>query len=380
MTSLSFLSIRISISPKIILCIKVKDEYFHADGKIDKLADYMADLERELSDKQASAQLLEREVTDGRRRCIELEEEIDQVNKEIGEACSDRNETSRAQRRAEPIENLKQFPGVYGRLIDLCEPTHKRFQMVITKVLDRNMDSIVVERETTVQSCLRYMKEHRYEPETFLPLDYIKVTPINEQLRELQELKNVKFVLDVIKYDNQYYKALLYACGSALVCDNDDDARKLAYESGSQKYKVVSLNGTLFNKSGILSGGELKARGKRWDEKHLDALRIRKDKLFDEYKEQQKKKKIAQLQQLESRLRYSRTNKETAEEKLRILMDKELVGFQSKLDYYEPRINALQASINEREKLLTKLGTEKNKIEDAVFMEFCKQIGVANIP
>ncbi|CAF4734661.1 unnamed protein product, partial [Rotaria magnacalcarata] len=48
------------------------------------------------------------------------------------------------------------------------------------------------------------MKEHRYEPETFLPLDYIKVTPINEQRRELQELKNVKFVLDVIKYDNQY--------------------------------------------------------------------------------------------------------------------------------------------------------------------------------
>jgi hypothetical protein len=36
---------------------------------------------------------------------------------------------------------------------------------------------------------------------------------------------------------------------------------------------------------------ELKARAKRWDEKHLDALRHRKDKLFDEYKEQQKKKR-----------------------------------------------------------------------------------------
>ena len=145
--------------------------------------------------------------------------------------------------------------------------------MAITKVLGRNMDSIVVERETTVQSCLRYMKEHRYEPETFLPLDYIKVTPVNEQLRlvfflnfsknvqfllfsrELQEPKNVKLVLDVIKYDKQYYKALLYACGNALVCDNDDDARRLAYESGSQKNKVVSLNGTLFSKSGVISGG-----------------------------------------------------------------------------------------------------------------------------
>jgi structural maintenance of chromosome 1 len=147
--------------------------------------------------------------------------------------------------------------------------------MAITKVLGRNMDSIIVERETTVQSCLRYMKEHRYEPETFLPLDYIKVTPVNEQLRfvlhflnfhiiknksflsfrELQEPKNVKLVLDVIKYDKQYYKALLYACGNALVCDNDDDARRLAYESGSQKNKVVSLNGTLFSKSGVISGG-----------------------------------------------------------------------------------------------------------------------------
>lgn len=36
---------------------------------------------------------------------------------------------------------------------------------------------------------------------------------------------------------------------------------------------------------------ELKARAKRWDEKHLDSLRLRKDKLFDEYKEQQKKKR-----------------------------------------------------------------------------------------
>jgi peptidoglycan hydrolase CwlO-like protein len=45
-----------------------------------------SDLEQELCDKQANAQLLEREVTEGRRRCTELEEELDQVNKEIGEA------------------------------------------------------------------------------------------------------------------------------------------------------------------------------------------------------------------------------------------------------------------------------------------------------
>ena len=77
--------------------------------------------------------------------------------------------------------------------------------MAITKVLGRNMDSIVVERETTVQSCLRYMKEHRYEPETFLPLDYIKVTPVNEQLRFVLNLKFIFILIKIIlvNYKNQ---------------------------------------------------------------------------------------------------------------------------------------------------------------------------------
>jgi hypothetical protein len=42
-------------------------------------------------------------------------------------------------------------------------------------------------------------------------------------------------------------------------------------------------------------------------------------------------------------------------------------------------MNVLQASIDEREKRISKLRVQKNKIEDAVFAEFCKEIHVANI-
>jgi hypothetical protein len=42
-------------------------------------------------------------------------------------------------------------------------------------------------------------------------------------------------------------------------------------------------------------------------------------------------------------------------------------------------MNVLQASIDEREKRISKLRVQKNKIEDAVFTAFCKQIRVANI-
>ena len=39
-----------------------------------------------MNEKQSNTQMLEGEVAEGRKRCAELEEELDQVNKEIGDA------------------------------------------------------------------------------------------------------------------------------------------------------------------------------------------------------------------------------------------------------------------------------------------------------
>ena len=101
---------------------------------------------------------------------------------------------------------------------------------------------------------------------------------------------------------------------------------------------------------------ELKARAKRWDEKHLDSLRLRKDKLFDEYKEQQKKKRRetelinakAQIQQLESRLKYSKTDKDAAEKKLRLLKERDLIECQTNFRSFEVKRDA----IDERQKFI----------------------------
>ena len=51
-----------------------------------------------------------------------------------------------------------------------------------------------------------------------------------------------------------WQKALQYACANALVCDRMEDARQLAF-SGAERKKTVSLDGTLFQKSGIIKGG-----------------------------------------------------------------------------------------------------------------------------
>lgn len=63
----------------------------------------------------------------------------------------------------------------------------------------------------------------------------LKVKPTDEKLREL---RGAKLVIDVIRYEPpQIKKALQYACGNALVCDNVEDARRIAF-GGPYRHKV----------------------------------------------------------------------------------------------------------------------------------------------
>ncbi|KAJ8265455.1 hypothetical protein COCON_G00145540 [Conger conger] len=253
--------------------------------RIEKLEDYISTSRQSLDEQKRMEEELTEEVEMAKRRIDEINQELNQVMEQLGDARIDRQENSRQQRKAEIMESIKRlYPGsVYGRLIDLCQPTQKKYQIAVTKVLGKNMDAIIVDSEKTGRDCIQYIKEQRGEPETFLPLDYLEVKPTDEKLREL---RGAKLVIDVIRYEPPHIKkALQYACGNALVCENVEDARRIAF-GGPYRHKTVALDGTLFQKSGVISGGasDLKAKARRWDEKAVDKLKDRKEKLTEELK------------------------------------------------------------------------------------------------
>ena len=66
-------------------------------------------------------------------------------------------------------------PAKFGRLLDLCHPIHKKYQLAVTKLFGRYMVAIVVASEKVAKDCIRFLKEERAEPETFLALDYLDV-------------------------------------------------------------------------------------------------------------------------------------------------------------------------------------------------------------
>lgn len=75
---------------------------------------------------------LAQEVETARTRITEIQQELESVVEQLGEAKVDKHESARAIKKSELIDNLKRlFPGVHGRLIDLCEPSHKKYQVRI---------------------------------------------------------------------------------------------------------------------------------------------------------------------------------------------------------------------------------------------------------
>jgi structural maintenance of chromosome 1 len=371
--------------------IKQKEhELEECSQRTEKLNEYIRSSKVAVEEQKKLEATLAVDVDHARVRIGEIQTELESVVEQLGEAKVDKHESARAVKRAELIDNLKRlFPGVYGRLIDLCEPSHKKYQVAITKVLGKYMDAIACDSEKTAKDCIQYMKEQRIEPETFLPLDYVEVKPVNEKLRDINDPKNVKLVVDVIRYDPPCIKkALLFACGNALVCETVEDARKVAFNL-SERHKSVSLDGTLFQKSGVISGGasDLKAKARRWDEKQLNQLKTKKEKLTDELKEQMKQKRKeselntirSQIKGLETRLKYSVTDRDNMQNKSIQQLEKDLEDNKLKTKSTDPEIARIKELLAARGAKLRVVKDKMDTVEDRVFHQFCRDINVENI-
>ena len=70
-----------------------------------------------------------------------------------------------------------------GRMSDLCQPVHERYKLAITKVMGKNLHALVVKNKETALEVINHLKMFHAPPEVILPLDTIKVYPIQEKLR-----------------------------------------------------------------------------------------------------------------------------------------------------------------------------------------------------
>merc|ERR1719402_580726 len=366
-------------------------ELEESQKRLDKLNDHIRASEAQLDEQRKLFNELNVDVGSSKDRIREITEGLEEVTSELGDARVDKHEDNRRKKKQEIVENFKRlYPGVYDRMINMSQPIHKKYNVAITKRLGRYMEAIVVDTESTARQCIQYLKDQMLEPETFLPLDYIQAKPLKDRLRNISSPKGVKLLYDVLQYDPPEIKrAVLFVTNNSLVCETPEDAMKVAYEmEDSQRYDAVALDGTFYQKSGIISGGsvDLARKAKRWDDKQVSTLKAKKEKVTEDLRQAMKNSRKeseiqtihSQIQGLETRLKYS-LNDRDATVKKDAKLDKELSKMRSDLDKFGPSIREIEATMRKREQQIETTKDKMNTVEDRVFSAFCKKIGVANI-
>ncbi|XP_062990427.1 structural maintenance of chromosomes protein 1B [Elgaria multicarinata webbii] len=367
---------------------QVMEQIEDGENRVEKLMEFSRTCSASLVEKKQEVVALTNELESSKIRIAEVNEELYKIVSDLHNAKIDVYEGTRQRRRAENLESLKRlYPDyVFGRLVDLCHPIHKKYQLAVTKVFGKYMTAIVVASEKAARDCICFLKEERAEPETFLPLDYLEVEPINEQLREL---KGSKMMIDVIQTSFPPLKKVIqFVCGNGLVCETVKEAKQLAFD-GPRRLKTVALDGTLFLKSGIISGGSsyLKMKARYWDEKEVNELKERREKLMNELKDllKIKRKEIdlkhlqAQCQGIQTRHKYSQSELEVLKKKQLANFNKEKSMLESELVNTQSQHAMLNDGVLQRAGKMDELKKKINKVEDNVFHEFCEEIGVDNI-
>ncbi|KAI8051446.1 SMCs flexible hinge [Syncephalis plumigaleata] len=281
---------------------------------------------------------------------LEINEKLNNVLQRLMQASMAKRATEREKRFLDAIRDMKRiYPGVYGRVLDLCKPSQRKYDVAVSVALGKNMEAIIVDKQSTAMECIQYMREQRIGQATFLPLDTLTTPIIGEHLRSLGS--GIRLLIDVIQYEPVLERAMQYVCSNNIVCDTIAIARRISYEDGIP-VKVITLDGTVIHKSGLITGGKagIASAARRWEEREVEAMKKARDSLMTQLKTlaQEKRQIIAdtqlqtKLSGLETNLAYTREELSAIARKL-AAVQQQAVNAQNELDQIRPRITQVSA-------------------------------------
>ncbi|KAI3968839.1 hypothetical protein MKX01_028989 [Papaver californicum] len=331
---------------------------------------------------------MQHEHRESKNKYESLKVKISEVEKKLRDLKADKYENERDVRLSQAVGTLERlFPGVHGRITDLCRPTQVKYNLAVTVAMGRFMDAVVVDDEHTGKECIKYLKQQQLPPQTFIPLQAVRVKPVSEKLRTLGGTAKLIFDLNYLTFDPSLERAILYAVGNTLVCDKLEEAKDLSWSR--ERYKVVTVDGILLTKSGTMTGGisgRMEARSKQWDDKAIGDIKKTKERYelemesLGSIREMQMKESEAsgKISGLDKKIQYSEIEKVNIKDKLAKLRQEKL-NVKEEISRIEPELRKLQNQNEKWKKEIEKLENRINVIVDHIYYEFSKSVGVNNI-
>jgi chromosome segregation protein len=151
------------------------------------------------------------------------------------------------------IEAVMAMEHVHGTIADLGKAPAE-YSVSLNIAAGNKLQFVVCDNDQVAADAIRYLKEERLGRVTFLPLNKLKPP----DLPPLKEPGVIDYAVNLVEYDPKYDRAFAVALGSTVVVDTLERARKLI-----GRYRMVTLEGELLEKSGAMTGGATKKQGGR---------------------------------------------------------------------------------------------------------------------
>lgn len=315
-----------------------------------------------------------------------LEEKLVEVVSKLEVAESGRRQNEKETRTRNTVAELKRtYPGVRGRVGELCKPKQKKYDEAVITAMGREFDAVVVDTEKTGMECVQHLKERRLPPLTFIPLDNIKVNAGNSAVKGVP---GARLTIDTIDFDPSLERAIAYACGGSVVCDSLSVAKDIVYGRKIQ-VKAVTLEGHVIHKAGTMTGGRLpenRGGNRRFEEhdipnlqKMVEDYQTRIKELAREDSHQAKEETLGEeINRLQRRLQAQ--NKElTAFKKNIDDKEKELAHAQRQLQEWEYKFEEKNDELQRTKTTVNKFQKAISDVENKIFAGFCKRLGYENI-
>jgi chromosome segregation protein len=249
---------------------KVGGELEEKNGMSSKLEKEIKELDQELANEEERLESLTKDVIQASSQ-IEATKRLARLQSEI-ERKQDRIESNKREieRLANLIERIRgmdkgvspglrkvlEFEGVHGFLSDLII-VPKQYRTAADIAAGSHMKDIVTDNNNTAVKAVKYLKVNRIGRARFLPLDRIK--PYG---RKGLPAGAIGWLSELIHHDPKYSNAVDYVFGTTACVKDIDKAKAIAK---TNRVRMVTLDGDLFEASGAITGGYLKRKARGYE-------------------------------------------------------------------------------------------------------------------
>lgn len=276
------------------------------------------------------------------------------------------------------LKESGRIDGFHGRLGNLGTIDSK-FDIAISTACPA-LDNLVVDSVEVGQQCIDHLRKNNLGRANFILLDRLP----KRDLGAIQTPENVPRLFDLVKPKSDKFKPAFYSVmQNTLVAKDLGQANRIAY--GAQRWRVVTLEGALIDKSGTMSGGGTRvAKGAMSSKLVADTSKEQVQKY--EVDRDSLEKELTGLQnaqrELEAEMRAANEKipqLETKAQKLELELGsleknitdamkriKEIAAEQKPSASDKGRISELEKSIAKAEKEVEKLQAESAGLEDEI--------------